>query len=315
MSKAKRWCFTINNYNDDIQEQVRGIANDNETGYLVYGRERGDAGTPHLQGYVIFNKRFTLNQVRNKFGCNPHLEVSRGTPSQASNYCKKDGDFEEFGDLPSDGSNGGGIASTWERYRDWLKSLDELPTVRDIIDNFPQLYGPYPNACVQMSQLLHPIRDDVEVELRPWQLELVERLEQPADDRKIIFVVDTRGNRGKSFLINRLLRTVEESQRLSVGKRDDLAHAIDPEKSLFLFDIPRGCMEYLQYPVLEHLKDGHIFSPKYQSTSKVLRKKAHVVVFSNEMPDLSKLTRDRYVLMDLDSPIREAMNNLTNNNE
>jgi len=53
-------------------------------------------------------------------------------------------------------------------------------------------------------------------------------------------------------------------------------------------------MEYLQYSFLESVKDGMIFSPKYDSTTKFMEQKCHVVVMCNELPDISKLSRDRY---------------------
>nr|AUF34970.1 putative replication-associated protein [uncultured virus] len=86
----------------------------------------------------------------------------------------------------------------------------------------------------------------------------------------------------------------DKVQILSGGKRDDIAHAIDPSKQIFLFNVPRGGMEYLQYTILEQIKDRMVFSPKYNSQTKILRNRAHVVVFSNEMPDIEKMTHDRY---------------------
>jgi hypothetical protein len=88
---------------------------------------------------------------------------------------------------------------------------------------------------------------------------------------------------------------------LAPGKRDDLAHAIDVSKSVFLFNVPRGSMEFLQYGVLEQLKDRVIFSPKYESTTKVILQKTHVVVFCNEEPDLTKMSADRYVIRNLNN--------------
>lgn len=95
------------------------------------------------------------------------------------------------------------------------------------------------------------------------------------------------------FLIDR-----DDVQFLSVGKRDDLAHAIEIQTRIFLLDIPRGQMEYLQYSVLEMLKNCLVFSPKYQSSMKRLLKCPHVIVFCNEYPDMDAMTRDRYYIID-----------------
>ena len=94
-------------------------------------------------------------------------------------------------------------------------------------------------------------------------------------------------------------RQVRRLKLLRVGKRDDLAHAIDPSKRVFFFDVPRGQLEYFQYNILEQLKDKFVFSPKYNSRNKVLEKVPHVVVFSNENYKSGSLSEDRVVIREL----------------
>lgn len=43
-----------------------------------------------------------------------------------------------------------------------------------------------------------------------------------------------------------------------------------------------------------------IFSPKYQSSVKIIAHKVHVVVFCNESPDYDKMTGDRYNIVTID---------------
>lgn len=66
--------------------------------YLVYGKEVGESGTRHLQGYLELPKRHRLSQVKALLPT-AHLEPRRGTAAQASDYCKKEGDFFEHGDV------------------------------------------------------------------------------------------------------------------------------------------------------------------------------------------------------------------------
>lgn len=94
---SKHWVFTLNNYTDDDQTRLRTLGQSTDAQYLVYGRETGDGGTPHLQGYIIFTKRISFNTVKNTIGERAHIEKKCGTTEQAADYCKKDGDFEEFG--------------------------------------------------------------------------------------------------------------------------------------------------------------------------------------------------------------------------
>lgn len=97
MSRSKYFCFTINNYTNDDVDRLSNLGD--EITYIVFGREVGESGTPHLQGYVEFRNRKRFPQVKTLLGNRVHLEKRRGSPQEASDYCKKDGDFEEIGEL------------------------------------------------------------------------------------------------------------------------------------------------------------------------------------------------------------------------
>lgn len=99
MSRAKNWVFTLNNYTDDDQVNLRRAAETPQITFLVFGREVGENGTPHLQGYVEFASRLRLNQAKRLLNQRAHLEVRRGTAQEARDYCVKDEDFEEYGEI------------------------------------------------------------------------------------------------------------------------------------------------------------------------------------------------------------------------
>lgn len=100
MPGAKNWVFTLNNFTEEDQVHLQNFGDNELIRYLVFGRESGERGTPHLQGYISWRDRRSLDYCRNAISPRAHFEVMRGTPAQASVYCKKEGDFEEFGELP-----------------------------------------------------------------------------------------------------------------------------------------------------------------------------------------------------------------------
>lgn len=100
--RSRNYCFTVNNYTNDDEHQCWALPWEaKECVYIVVGKEVGETGTPHLQGFVCFSTLKSMKQLKDFFPT-AHFEIKRGTFLQASDYCKKDADFFEWGVLPND---------------------------------------------------------------------------------------------------------------------------------------------------------------------------------------------------------------------
>lgn len=299
MSRGKFWCFTLNNPTDAEHRAIVEWGAGSECEYLVFGRERGASGTPHLQGYVVLDVRKRLNQVKEALGSRVHLEVARGSPAQNREYCTKEGDFYECGTLPVVSQ---GKRTDIDRFKSWVEQYlaehGRRPTEREVALEFASLWLRYQQRLMSLLDFMCPTQSLLDGDLRPWQRELFDILkEECEDDRVIRFLYDSEGGKGKSWFCRYVYSKLgKRVQMLSVAKRDDLAHAIDPECDIFLINVPRLQMEYLRYEILESLKDRTVFSPKYHSSMKILAKTPHVVVFCNEMPSETSMSADRFLI-------------------
>lgn len=94
-ARSRDYCFTLNNYTESEYQSVICI----DAKYIVVGKEKGESGTEHLQGYVYWENARSFNAVK-KLIPRAHLEKTKGTPQQASDYCKKEGNYYESGELP-----------------------------------------------------------------------------------------------------------------------------------------------------------------------------------------------------------------------
>lgn len=94
-SIGKNWCFTINNWSaSDL-----AWAQDVDCKYIIYGKEKGELGTPHLQGFIVFATNKRLAGVK-KVHATAHWEVAKGNSDQNIAYCSKEEDFVERGEKP-----------------------------------------------------------------------------------------------------------------------------------------------------------------------------------------------------------------------
>lgn len=162
LGKARSVCFTLNNYTDDEIKVLRSISKDAK--YLVFGYEVAPTtGTPHLQGYISWDNPRSLDKFKSDVSEKLHIEKVRGSPQQASDYCKyedypdnhKPNKYEEFGELPRQGER-----------TDWRVALNQIKDgvpVEEVIENQPQLL-PCIRAVERFKSLtLKPLQRDVEV--------------------------------------------------------------------------------------------------------------------------------------------------------
>ena len=92
--------------------------------YIVCGREVGDSGTPHLQGYIYYKNAVRLSTMK-EVHPTAHWEPQRGTPQQASDYCKKEGDFYECGNIPMSQQKKGEAGAEW-----WKQQVEHVAARR-----------------------------------------------------------------------------------------------------------------------------------------------------------------------------------------
>lgn len=295
--RSQRFCFTVNNPTDDDRSAVATFCDGPDCLYAIVGREVAEStGTPHLQGYVYLARRYRRGILCRSLGGRAFLESSRGTHAQNRNYCSKGGDFDEYGVQPVEPSPG--KRNDLEDCFAWALTFEDEhgrpPSSPDLAKHFPGIYCKYPRVRATIEKRAKPIALQFG-ELREWQRELEVILETEPDDRVVQFILDSDGNKGKSWFCRYMLtKCPEKVQILGIGKRDDIAHMVDETKSIFMVNVPRGGMEFVQYTIFEQLKDRVVISPKYASRVKFLRAKCHVVVMCNEDPDQSKMSLDRF---------------------
>jgi len=286
MSRAKHWCFTLNNYTDNDIDRI--IDNASSFDYVIFGKEIGDSGTPHLQGFVSFPTRVRRNVCVDKIG-QAHFTVARNVDNSIQ-YCKKDNDFIELGLKPS----GPGSRSDLENFK--LAVATGTMDMKKLRNDFSEIVAKYPKFCHDYVQDHMPKKIVEAFPLRPWQAALYDNLKQAPGNREIFFIVDPVGNAGKSWFGHYYCFMNENAQVMLPGKKADMSYVLDPLIRVLFIDAPRSKQgEFLQYDFLEDVKNGYVFCSKYESRIKQM-KPCHVVVFMNEEPDMNKLSKDRYVI-------------------
>lgn len=129
-----------------------------------------------------------------------------------------------------------------------------------------------------------------------WQVALLNILSHPPDDRKILWTWSEHGGVGKSVFVRHLV--LKHGALVVSGCGNDVKFAISEFGSpkTIVFDLPRGA--YVDYRVLEEVKNGVFFSGKYESKACVYDY-PHVLVFANFPPDQTKLSEDRWVIHEI----------------
>lgn len=140
-------------------------------------------------------------------------------------------------------------------------------------------------------------------ELYEWQQQLLNDLAEEPDDRTIIWIVDYIGNNGKTAMAKHLCLTYPNETLYMSGKASDIKYGVfqfvkKHELKVCLFDFPRTLENFVSYDAIESIKNGIFYNTKYESEMCMFNP-PHVVIFSNWYPDVTKLSSDRWKIIEL----------------
>ena len=144
------------------------------------------------------------------------------------------------------------------------------------------------------------------VELKPWQKDLLEYMNHPTQ-RQIIWIVGKSCGEGKSWF-QKYVKSVYGTRKVVSGinlraNTASICHVLSKQPlstaDIFLFNIGKAKTktDAVNYEVLEDLKDGDAFAAKYNSQQLKIRTPNVVIVFSNERPNTDQLALDRWKLL------------------
>lgn len=236
-----RWVLTWNNYTENelniFGDEIAKISK----GYIL-GREIGESGTPHIQGYIELNKKMRSTAIL-KINKHLHLDIAKGTQEQNIKYCCKDNNFIV-----------GGCFSH-------LKPLK-------LITN-----------------------------LYPWEIEILDIIKNEPDERTIYWFYDEYGNIGKTQF-SKYLAYHYKAIPLEGCKNDILYCAAQFESNIYIYDIERSLENFLSYGSIEKIKNGFYMCAKYESKP-IIRNSPHILIFANFLPQIDKLSLDRWKIYEI----------------
>lgn len=286
--QGKYWCFTINNYDAETEADLQRLTEGESprATYIIFGRETGESGTPHLQGYIEFAARQRFNQVRRLLGGRAHVERRRGTGLQAADYCKKDGSFVESGTISSPGPG---------KRTDLDRALDDIragATIQDLWTDHTAAMVRYSRGLLEARARLNPPTVSATYNLESFRVRL------PAYDGRSLLVV------GKSGIGKTQLALATYPKALFVSHIDQLKEFVPEEHDAIIFDdmsfkhLPRSAQIHLvdqDQPRAIHVRYGTAWIPArtpkvflsniediFDMQDSAIRRRIHLVRF----PDL-----------------------------
>lgn len=171
-----------------------------------------------------------------------------------------------------------------EPCKNWFKSKEYCSKMETHIE------GPYTEDYVFIKTI---------EKLYDWQTKIRDECLLEPDDRRINWIYDYEGNSGKTQFCKYMILK-HNAIYLNNGKTQDIAYALPEDPKIVLFDFCRSNEEKINYQVIESIKNGIIFSGKYESKNKIFNS-PHIYIFANFRPDLNKLSKDRWYLREIEN--------------
>lgn len=303
--QAFKYCFTYNNPDmNHINDIFASFAPESiQIAFAQYEK----VSTLHLQGYFHLKKRMRISELVKKMSNRLHYTIAKGSVNENWTYCHKEDSrvlsmeriyypskavCETFIHL------GVGVNGSKRKIEECLERLDNDEIPYDDL-NYVKYYNTIHTirADIESKRLKTDIKDSSYV-FKPWQ-QLLCLLLKKQTDRQIYFVYDIHGNVGKTWLAKWLISN--QNFLFVEGKTGN--HDLGPlilkhRPNGIVYNIPRSCRKddgelMVSYSSLESIKDGLMFTTKYQGFSGLIGSKL-LLVLANQPPDKNQLSLDRF---------------------
>lgn len=253
-------------------KKVKSVLDKYCKAYIFQCEKTPTTGRLHLQGFVNLVKKYTKDSLGRAFGVHlPGISVrpasDAGTDSLKT-YCMKE-DTRVLGPWKDVKAEAADAKAKGPDMSDWM--------IPGIDPRYPFL---------------------------KYQKLLVEHMTMKHEDRRTVYwLYDANGNTGKSGIKDYL---VAKGLSIPLGWMPivDIRAQVADHKELpvYVWDLtrqkPKGYSVLDLYTGLEDIKGGCFMSTKYKG-GVVRMRSPNVWVFSNSLPDFSKLSSDRWVVLEL----------------
>ena len=316
MPEYKNICITSFNMDINWDEfNVESIDKKKQIKYLIIQGEHCKDGKKHIQGFIQFHNKKSLNAIKKMIGDNTlHIEPMRGTPEQARRYCTDEytdteGNHKdiwkkqyEYGEIDNT------ISGTRTDLLELKNKIVEGHKLKDIlidstdskeIHNILQYNRPLKKLeeeiqTISIKQKL--LKQYNNIKWNKLQQYILDKINDTVDDRTVYWVYDEDGNSGKSYL-SKYLQLTRDTYYITGGKQNDILYGYEGQQ-IVIIDLARTYADNLEhiYTIIENLKNGQYLSTKYETKQKLFDT-PHIIVMANFKPDQSKLSRDRWYMI------------------
>lgn len=158
--------------------------------------------------------------------------------------------------------------------------------------------GPWSNETFQpQAPMTRQLQEFMKHPLRPFQSK-TEILAKVVEDRFITYIIEEGGNTGKSLMVEYLCYHKLATRIPAMKCAEDIMQMImcKPAYSTYLIDMPRAMKKdnlWELYTGLEELKNGYCYDKRYAFKDRQMSR-PQVIVFSNQFPELSAMSMDRW---------------------
>lgn len=260
--QSKKWVFTMNNYTESELEHLEKIFKKQNIKYM-FARERGGAcGTPHLQGFLMADKRLRPSELKfDKFSWSRlHWEKMKGSMKNNIDYCTKEYDI-----------------GPWVK---WL-FMDGIVIPRPLVTLKKEHLRPWQ---AEIANWFEGYEDPLFGRTIHW-------IWEPAGNIGKTVLATYLFDSGEDVAV---VSGAKKDMKYAICEM--VSKDVMPK--LVVLDIPRINKDHFSIAGIEEIKNGFFMSEKFESGF-CRYNRPWVCCFANCRPDVSKMSADRWKVYQL----------------